>query len=105
MARPTPSIASRTGGVGLRRSPPDRRRIHSVERTSSAVSNTAGMTVEKEREVSKKYVSPPNLSPPRYSQFWVRRLKASNSHHAGAEHANRRAKSFGEQIGRASCRE
>jgi hypothetical protein len=56
------------------------------------------MTVEKEREVSKKYAKGPNLSPPRYSQFWVRRLNASNSHHAGAEHANRRAKPFGERV-------
>ena len=53
------------------------------------------MTVEKEREVSKKYVKGPNLAPPRYSQFWVRRLNASNNHHAGAEYANRSAKSFG----------
>jgi hypothetical protein len=68
-----------------------------VERTNSAVSKTAGMTVEKEREVSKKYVSPPKRSPPRYSQFWVRRLNASNSHHTGAEHANRSAKSLGER--------
>src|SRR5215204_5618921 len=51
MVRPMHTIASRTGGVDPRRGPSERRRIHPAKQISSAVSKTAGMTVENERVV------------------------------------------------------
>ena len=40
--------------MGARRGPPENRFTHPAERTSSAVPKTAGITVEKERVVSRK---------------------------------------------------
>src|ERR1700747_347555 len=55
---------------------------------SSAVSNTAGITVENEIVESRLNWSVLNNSRPRYSQLAVRRLMTSNSHHTGAETKN-----------------
>src|SRR5215472_13046849 len=55
---------------------------------SSAVSNTAGSTVENEIVESRLNCRGLNNSRPRYSQFVVRRLISSNSHHTGGEIKN-----------------
>lgn len=57
-------------------------------RANSAVSKTAGITVEKHSVHSALYSSGVNPPAPRYSQFSVRLLMISNSHHAGADSAN-----------------
>src|SRR5438046_7869113 len=73
------------------------RRIQLKLCISSAVSNTAGITVENERVDSRLNSSGLNNSPPRYSQFAVRKLISSNSHHTGAEITNSTAKSLRER--------
>ena len=53
--------------------------------TSSAVSNTAGMTVENDSVQSAQYTSGMNEPAPRYSQLPVLPLMISNNHQAGTD--------------------
>jgi hypothetical protein len=98
MPKPTRRKIKQTIRAGLMRGPDWSFSIQPKVRTSSAVSKTAGMTVENESELRKKYSRPVKLSPPKYSQFFVRQLITSNSHQAGAEHRKRRTKSFLERV-------
>src|SRR5262249_46848608 len=63
---------------------------------SAAVSNTAGITVENETVESRLNSRGLNRSRPVYSQFPVRKLISSNSHHTGAEMKKSRTKFFRE---------
>src|SRR5579872_4063372 len=60
------------------------------ERISSAVSKTAGITVEKQTDDPMKYGMSEMLSTPRYSQLRVRKFINSNIHQAGIETRNSR---------------
>src|SRR5215468_1394101 len=80
------------------RGPEAKRCIQSKLRISSAVSNTAGITVENEIVDSRSKRSGVNNSRPRYSQFPVRRLISSNNHHTGAEITNSSPKSFRDRV-------
>src|SRR5688572_20678294 len=90
-----PEINRITGARGLRPNgrPEANRPVQPNVRTSSAVSNTAGITVENATVQRRKYCSAVKFSRPRYSQFCVRLLMTSKSHHAGAERTNSRTKS------------
>src|SRR5688500_14037750 len=79
------------------RRPDAKRVVHLNVETSSAVSKTAGITVEKETEQRRKYSRSVKCSPPRYSQLCVRLLMISKSHQAGAERTNSRMKSRGDR--------
>src|SRR5262245_48743650 len=80
------------------RGPEAKRCIQSKLRISSAVWNTAGITVENEIVDSRSNRTGLNNSRPRYSQFPVRRLISSNNHHTGAEIANSSTKSFRDRV-------
>ena len=68
---------------------PRRRRLtKSKLAKSSALPNTAGITVVKLRVVQKAYSSAVNISAPTYVQFCVRRLNSSKNHQTGAETIN-----------------
>src|SRR5262245_34428148 len=67
-------------------------------RINSAVSNTAGITVENEIVESTSNRSGPNNARPKYSQFPVRRLISSNNHHTGAEITNSSTKSLRDRV-------
>src|SRR5215510_9399421 len=56
--------------------------------TSSALPNTAGITVMKLKVVQTVYWKVVKMLMPRYDQFWVRRLIVSKSHQTGAEIRN-----------------
>src|SRR5213594_3080230 len=90
-----PDRKNMTGAWLLRpiRAPDANRSVQENVLTSSAVSKTAGITVENETEERMKYSSPVKFSPPRYFQFCVRSLMISNSHHAGADRTNSKMKS------------
>src|SRR5260221_11521527 len=79
--------------VGASRRPEANRSVQRNVRKSSAVSNTAGMTVEKETVDNRKCSRPLKASPPRYSQLPVLLLIHSKSHQAGAEVKNNQTKS------------
>src|SRR5262245_13684388 len=89
-ARKSPVASFR---VGARRTPAANRSIQRKVRASSAVSKTAGITVENEIVHSAKYSKPVNSSLPRYSQLRDRLLITSKSHQAGAELKNSQTKS------------
>src|SRR5512139_3701175 len=55
---------------------------------SSALPNTAGMTVVKLKVVQNAYCRGVNISTPTYVQFWVRTLSSSKTHQTGAEARN-----------------
>src|SRR5204863_7356851 len=85
ITRPPANRLTNVAGVACTRGAEANRRIQLKLCSSSAVSKTAGITVENERVDSRLNSSGLNNSPPRYSQFAVRRLKSSNSHHTGAD--------------------
>lgn len=64
---------------------------------SSAVSNTAGTTVENGTVEIRLNSRGVNSSRPRYCQFAVRQLISSNNHQTGAEKQKRRANLFRER--------
>src|SRR5689334_11146476 len=90
----------RTVGVGLRRGPAAKRCSQGQLPTSSAVSKTAGITVEKQSELRIRYSKSPKCLSPRYCQLPVRLLTTSKSHHAGADKTKRQANSRGERVSR-----
>src|ERR1043166_2088428 len=92
MKRPT-NIPRVAGMRGLEA----KRSIQPKLRISCAVSNTTGMTVENEIVESRLNWSVLNSSRPRYSQFPVRKLISSNSHHTGAETTKSSTKFFRER--------
>src|ERR1051326_4138882 len=92
ITRPATNKLTNVEGVGRMRSPEAKRRIQVKLRISSAVSNTAGITDANEMVESRLNWIEVNKSRPRYSQFPVRRLISSNSHHAGTEITNKSAK-------------
>src|SRR2546423_4779958 len=85
-------------GVARNRGPAPNRCIQPKLRISSAVSNTAGITVENEIVESRSNRSGSNDSRPKYSQFPVRRLISSNDHHTGAEITNSSTKYFRDRL-------
>lgn len=97
MTRPAPNIRTNRRRVDGSRSPVLHTRVHEKVRISSAVSNTAGMTVENAIVQSTLNATGLNSSRPRYCQFAVRRLINSNNHQLGAEKQNRSTKFFRER--------
>src|SRR5204863_10076934 len=79
--------------VGVRFRPAAKRFVQRNVRTSSAVSNTAGITVENKTVDNRKCSRPLKASLPRYSQLPVRLLIHSKSHQAGADVKNNQTKS------------
>src|SRR5579884_184459 len=94
IARPINSRNKKAARLAGRRGPEAKRSIHAKVPISSAVSKTAGMTVENEIVASESNSSGANSSRPRYSQLPVRRLISSKSHHTTAETANNDTKCF-----------
>src|SRR5205814_5630184 len=89
--------SDKTGGLAATPGPALNRFIQRKVWINSAVSKTAGTTIENAIVQSKLYWSGVNKSRPRYSQSAVRRLNSSNSHHAGAEKQKSSTKSFRER--------
>src|SRR5438067_6289579 len=94
IASPVTNRPMKTPGVAGKRSAEAKCFIQPKLRISSAVSNTAGITVENEIVESTSNWIGVNKSPPRYSQFPVRRLISSNNHHTGAERKKSSTKCF-----------
>src|SRR5437867_11378091 len=94
MASPTRTRPTNTARVAGILGPETKRSIQPKLRITSAVSNTAGTTTENEIVQSRLNWSGLNSSRPTYSQFPVRRLINSNSHHTGAEMKKSSTKSF-----------
>src|SRR5436853_4599562 len=97
MPRPAINRATKTGGVAGTRSPDLKAFILRKVCINSAVSKTAGTTMENAIVQSKLYWSGVNRSRPRYSQLAVRRLNSSNNHHTGAEKQKSSTKSLRER--------
>src|SRR5437762_6345863 len=97
MASPMISRPTNTARVAGTHGPEAKRCVQLKLRTSSALSNTAGTTTENEIVQSRLNWSGLNSSRPRYSQFAVRRLITSNSHHTGAENKKSSTKFFRER--------
>src|SRR6266576_825581 len=97
MPRPAINRATKTGGVAGTRGPALNRFIQWKVCINSAVSKTAGTTIENAIVQSKLYWSDVNKSRPRYSQLAVRRLNSSNNHHTGAEKQKSSTKSLRER--------
>src|SRR5436190_10746345 len=99
MSMPRPAItgATKTGGVAGTGGPDLKGFIQWKVCISSAVSKTAGTTIENAIVQSKLYWSGVNKSRPRYSQLAVRRLNSSNHHHTGAEKQKSSTKSLRER--------
>src|SRR5438874_12414638 len=97
MPRPAINRATKTGGVAGTRAPDLNRFIQWKVCINSAVSKTAGTTIENAIVQSKLYWSGVNRSRPRYSQLAVRRLNSSNHHHTGAEKQKSSTKSLRER--------
>src|SRR6516165_6718404 len=85
MPRPTTNRTAKTRGVAGTRGPDLNFCIQRKLWISSAVSNTAGTTIENEIVRSRLNSTRLNSSRPRYCQLPVRRLINSNNHHTGAE--------------------
>src|SRR6266536_1537843 len=97
MPRPAMNRATKTGGVAGTRGPHRNGFVPAKVCINSAVSKTAGTTIENAIVQNKLYWSGANRSRPRYSQLAVRRLNSSNNHHTGAEKQKRSTKSLGER--------
>src|SRR5438552_15939077 len=97
MASPTRTRPTNTARVTGIHGPETKRSIQPKLRITSAVSNTAGTNTENEIVQSRLNWSGLNSSRPRYSQFAVRRLISSNSHHTGAENKKSSTKFFRER--------
>src|SRR5438552_18169396 len=97
MPRPAINRATKTAGVAGTRSPDLNRFIQEKVCINSAVSKTAGTTIENAIVQSRLNWSGVNRSRPRYSQLAVRRLNSSNNHHTGAEKQKSRTKSLRER--------
>src|SRR5437762_8202957 len=97
MPRPAINRATKTGGLAGTRGPARKGFIQWKVCINSAVSKTAGTTIENAIVQSKLYWSGVNKSRPRYYQLAVRRLNSSNSHHTGAEKQKSRTKSLRER--------
>src|SRR4030095_12278130 len=69
-------------------------------RISCAVSNTAGTTIENEIVENTLNCTALNRLRPKYSQFAVRKLISSNSHHTGADTKKSSRKSLRDRIQR-----
>src|SRR6266436_6762659 len=93
MRRPT-----KTTRVAGMRGPDAKRFTQPKLRIKSAVSKTAGITVENEIVASRLKWSGVNNSRPRYSQFAVRKLISSNNHHTGAESTKSSTKFFRDRV-------
>src|SRR5438477_9838541 len=85
MMRPVTNSTIKSRGVAATRGPELKNCVQRKVWISSAVSNTAGMTVENAMVQSRLNSRELNRSRPRYSQFAVRRLISSNNHQIGAE--------------------
>ena len=85
MPRPTTNSTATTRGVAGTRGPDLNFCIQRKLWISSAVSNTAGTTVENEIVRSRLNATGLNSSRPTYCQLAVRRLISSNNHQTGAE--------------------
>src|SRR5207237_8209852 len=97
MPRPAINRVTKTGGVAGTRGPDLKGFIQWKVCINSAVSKTAGTTIENAIVQSKLYWSGVNRSRPRYSQLAVRRLNSSNSHHTGDEKQKSNTKSLRER--------
>src|SRR5437016_14672403 len=97
MPRPAINRATKTVGVADTRGPDRKGFIQRKVWINSAVSKTAGTTIENAIVQSKLYWSGVNRSRPRYSQLAVRRLNSSNNHHTGAEKQKSSTKSLRER--------
>src|SRR5205823_5752860 len=93
--RPATNSTTNSRRVAATRGP--RKCIQRKVWISSAVSNTAGMTVENEIVQSRLNSRGLNSSRPRYCQFAVRRLISSNNHQLGAEKQKSSTKPFRER--------
>ena len=69
-------------------------------RISCAVSNTAGTTIENDIVESTLNCTALNRLRPKYSQFAVRKLISSNSHHTGADTKKSSRKSLRDRVQR-----
>src|SRR5438552_10953816 len=85
MPRPAINRTTKTRGVAGTRGPERKWWTQRKVWVSSAVSNTAGTTVENAIVASRLNSNGLNSSRPRYCQFAVRRLISSNNHQTGAE--------------------
>src|SRR5678816_294276 len=97
MTRPATNSTTKSRGVAATRGPELKKCVQRKVWISSAVSNTAGMTVENAIVQSKLNSSGLNSSRPRYCQFAVRRLINSNNHQIGAEKQKSSTKLFRER--------
>src|SRR6266550_4323680 len=97
MPRPAMNRATKTGGVAGTRGPDLKDFVQAKVCINSAVSKTAGTTIENAIVQSKLYWSGVNRSRPRYSQLAVRKLNSSNNHHTGAEKQKSSTKSLRER--------
>src|SRR5437762_2029256 len=95
MMRPATNSTTNSRRVAATRGP--RKCIQRKVWISSAVSNTAGMTVENAIVESRLNSRGLNSSRPRYCQFAVRRLISSNNHQIGAEKQKSSTKLFRER--------
>src|SRR5690349_12971871 len=98
MMVPPASNAAAIRRVGSSRGPWANRSGQRKVRANSALSKTAGITVENEMLERRTYSSPVNTSPPKYCQLRVRQLMTSKSHQAGAEATKVRTKAGGERV-------
>ena len=85
MPRPARNKTTKTRGLAGTRGPERKWWTQRKVWISSAVSNTAGTTVENEIVQSRLNSTGLNSSRPRYCQLAVRRLISSNNHQTGAE--------------------
>src|SRR5262245_9203688 len=97
MPRPTTNRMAKTRGVAGTRGPDPNFCVQRKLWISSAVSNTAGTTVENEIVQSRLNSTGLNSSRPRYCQLAVRRLISSNNHQTGAEKQKSSANFFRER--------
>src|SRR5215831_4140985 len=97
MPRPMANRTTKTRGVAGTRGPDLNFCIQRKLWISSAVSNTAGTTVENEIVESRLNSTGLNSSRPRYSQLAVRVLISSNNHQTGAEKQKRSTNLFRER--------
>ena len=97
MTRPATNSTTKSRGVAATRGPELKKCVQRKVWISSAVSNTAGMTVENAIVQSKLNSRGLNSSRPRYCQFAVRRLINSNNHQIGAEKQKSSTKFFRER--------
>src|SRR4030095_15838680 len=97
MTRPATNSTTNSRGVAATRGPEVKKCVQRKVWISSAVSNTAGMTVENAIVQSRLNSRGLNSSRPRYCQFAVRRLINSNNHQIGAEKQKSSTKLFRER--------